>query len=287
MGGILNVILDPLFMFVLLPKGMEVTGAAAATALSNLFSCLYLVMVLRKASSRAPLSIHPKLAASLDGGNIRSVFSVGVPSALLTGLFDLANICVNIIASGHNDLVLAAMGIVMKVERVPNAVNVGICQGMLPIVAFNYASGNHERLRETIRTARNAGLAISFACIILFRLFAPQTVSIFLSTKTQDAAAAVQTIACAAVFLRIRCLASPVQMINYHTSFCMQSMGKGKETILHAYVRELIFYIPLMFILDGLFGENGLAAALPAAEALSAVFALFLLHRAVPSREAA
>ena len=281
MGGILNCFLDPLFMFVLLPKGQEVTGAALATTISNVIACLYLLYAYRKASKTAPLSMNPARIRGIEGNDIRTVFNVGIPSALLTGLFDLANICVNIIASAHNDLVLAAMGIVMKVERIPNAVNVGICQGMLPIVAYNYSSGNHARLKETINTGRMTGLIVSFICIIFFELFASSATRLFLSTKTSDAASALQTVAYAALFLRIRCVASPVQMLNYHTSYCMQAMGKGKETMLHAFVRELVFYIPLMFLLDRLFGETGLACALPVGEGLAAVFALWLLHRTI------
>ena len=78
--------------------------------------------------------------------------------------------------------------------------------------------------------------------------------------------------------VQIRCLASPVQFINYHASFCMQAIGNGKATLLHASVRELGIYIPLMILLDKLFGENGLAAALPAGEGLAAIFALVLLR---------
>jgi Na+-driven multidrug efflux pump len=59
----------------------------------------------------------------------------------------------------------------------------------------------------------------------------------------------------------------------------MQAMGKGRETMLHSIVRELVFYIPCMFLLDSLFGEIGLAAALPVGESLGACFALYLLHR--------
>lgn len=280
-GGILNVILDPLFMFVILPKGQEVTGAAIATALSNLCACVYLLLTYRKASGTAPLSLSFRKAASTGRQTVRSLFSVGVPSAMLTGLFDLANVCVNIIASGHNDLALAGMGIVMKVERIPNAINLGICQGMLPIVAFNYASGNHERLQEVIRTARRTGLLISAACIVLFEIFADPACRLFLNTGAGDAETALRTIGYATLFLRIRCIASPVQFINYHTSFCMQAMGNGKKTLLHAFVRELVFYIPFMFLLDRLFGETGLAAALPAGETCGALFALFLLHRAI------
>ena len=278
-GGILNVFLDPLFMFVILPRGQEVTGAAIATALSNTAACLYLIHAYRRASKDAPLSIRIKDAMRVEKPDVRAVFSVGIPSAALTGLFDLASMCVNIIAASHNDLVLAGIGIVMKVERVPNAVNIGICQGMLPIVAFNYSSGNRERMEETIHTARKAGLTVSFLCILFFEVFARPASRVFLSTTAGDAETALLTVAYAALFLRIRCLASPVQFINYNSSFSMQAMGYGKGTLLHAFVRELIIYIPCMFLLDRIFGEVGLAAALPVAESISAVFALFLLHR--------
>ncbi|MBQ1334617.1 MAG: MATE family efflux transporter, partial [Clostridia bacterium] len=208
-----------------------------------------------------------------------AVFAVGVPSAILTGLFDLANICVNILAAAHNDLVLAGMGIVMKVERIPNAVNIGICQGMLPIVAFNFASGDHERMKSVIKTARNTGLIVSVICIVFFEIFAAPSSELFLSTTAGDMKSAALTVSLATLFLRIRAAASPVQFLNYHTSYCMQAMGNGKYTMLHAFVRELVFYIPLMFLLDFMFAETGLAAALPAGEACGAMFALYLLHR--------
>ncbi|MBR6028510.1 MAG: MATE family efflux transporter [Clostridia bacterium] len=277
LGGVLNMALDPLFMFVILPKGQEVTGAAIATALSNTAACGYLLFAYGRASREAPLSLRIREARALDRKQIKAVFAVGVPSAVLTGLFDLANICVNIIAAAHSDLVVAGMGIVMKVERIPNAINLGICQGMLPIVAFNYSSGNHARMKEVIRTARLAGLVISAACILLFELLADTAVGFFLNTDTGDAATALRTVAYAALFLRIRCLASPMQFTNYHTSYCMQAMGRGRETLLHAFVREIVCYIPCMFLLDRLFGETGLAAALPVGEGLGAVFALALL----------
>ncbi len=280
-GGILNVLLDPLFMFVLLPKGQEVTGAAIATALSNVAACVYLIFAYRKASRNAPLSLSPGDAVKAGRDNIRSVFAVGVPSAVLVGLFDLANVFVNIIAAAHSDLVLAGMGIVMKVERIPNAVNIGICQGMLPIVAYNYASGDHARMKAVIHRARFVGLAVAALSIACLEIFAGPFCRFFLNANAGDAGTALTTIGFAVLFLRIRCLASPVQFTNYHASYCMQAMGKGKKTLLHAFVRELVFYIPFMFILDRLFGEVGLAAALPVGESCGAAFALFLLHRAI------
>ena len=279
LGGVLNIALDPLFMFVLLPRGQEVIGAALATLISNVVGCGYLLFAFVKAQKKAPLSLNLRLARGLDRGHVRSLYTVGVPSAMLTGLFDLASISVNILSAAHNDLVLAAMGIVMKVERVPNAINVGLCQGMLPIVAYNYSSGNHARMKQTIRTARLYGMVVSAVAIVLLEIFAKPVTNLFLSTSGKDAADAIRTVGFAALFLRIRAAASPFQFTNYHTSFCMQAIGDGKATLLHAAVRELVFYIPIMILLDRIFGENGLAAALPVGECLGAIFALWLLHR--------
>lgn len=277
-GGILNVVLDPVFMFYIMPKGQEVTGAAFATLISNVISCLYLSYFYYKATKTASLSMNLSKAFKIDLVNIKSVFSVGIPSAALPGLFDLANICVGILSAAHNDLVLAGMGIVMKVERIPNAINIGISQGMLPIVAYNYSSGNHERMKNVINAARKMGLHVSLYCILFFIFLARHICGVFMNTTASESEMALTTIAYATLFLRIRCLAAPVQFMNFHTSFCMQAMGEGGKTLLHAIVREIVFYIPFMFILDKYFGEKGLAAALPVGEACGAAFALWLLH---------
>ena len=286
-GGILNMILDPLFMFVILPPGYEVVGAALATLLSNLAACTYLLLTYRKASEAAPLSQKLSEARLAEKESRKALFAVGVPSAILTGLFDAANISANKIAAAHSDLVLAGLGITLKVERVPNAICIGLCQGAMPIIAYNFASGNRERMQKTIRTARLWGLGVAACAIAFFQLFAEPATRLFLNEKqAADAAQAVTTIGFAAMFLRIRCLASPVQFLNYHSSFCLQAMGDGKATMIHSIVRELLLYIPAMIVLDKLFGEKGLAAALPVAEAVSAVFALFLLGRCLKRAQA-
>ena len=279
-GGLLNMVLDPLLMFVILPKGYEVVGAALATLISNTAACGYLLFVYRRSQT---LSLKLRDAKAASGESRKQLFAVGIPSAMLTGLFDLANICVNMLSSAHSDLVLAGMGITMKVERVPTAVNLGICHGAMPIIAYNYSSGNRERMRKVISTARLWGLIVSAAAIVLFELFAGGVTRIFMNTRTGEAA--LETIAFATLFLRIRCLASPFQFLNYHTSYSLQAVGNGRATILHAVVRELVFYIPLMFLLDRFFGEVGLASALLVGEGCGAVFALWLLTRSLKKTE--
>lgn len=278
-GGILNILLDPLFMFVLLPSGMEVVGAAVATLLSNIASCAYLTVTLGKLSRKAPVSISLKDARQARREDIRALYAVGIPSAILSGLFDVANIFLNKLMSGHGDLEVAAMGIVMKAERLPNAINIGLCQGMLPIVAYNFSSGNRERMQKTVSTVRLYGLIIGACCILLFELLAGPVVRVFLSTSSGDTAMAEKTLEFARLFLRIRCIAAIPQFLNYHTSFCLQAVGAGKETLLHAAVRELVFYVPFMFLLNALFSTTGLACALLAGEGFGAVFALLLFAR--------
>ena len=278
-GGLLNIALDPLFMFVLLPPGWEVFGAALATLLSNVAACLYMLVMLKKLSKAAPLSMSPALARSIRPEDRRGVFAVGVPSALLNALFDLANVFLNALMAAHGDQALAAIGIIMKAERLPNATNLGICQGMLPIVAYNFTSGDRERMNSVIRFARRTGLAVCLFSMVFFQLMATPICRLFMSTSGSYAQQALETVAFATVFLRIRCLASPVQFMNYHTSFCLQAMGDGRDTLLHSVVRQIVFYIPFMFLLDRLFGMTGLVCAVIAGETCGGIFALWLLRR--------
>ena len=278
-GGILNMFLDPLFMFVILPKGLEVTGAALATLLSNMCAFTYLLIQLIRASKTSPLSISFAEAKEISGENARRVFAVGIPSAILIAMFDAANVCANKIAASHSDQVLAGLGIVMKIERIPNGINIGISQGMLPLVAYNFASGNHERMQQAIRFSRRVGFLISGICIVLLELAAKPVANFFLSTRAgADVSSALLTVAIATRMLRIRCLASPFQFINYSCSYNMQAMGNGRGTLIHAFIREVVFYIPFMFILNKFFGAYGLAAALPVGEACGAVAALLLVR---------
>lgn len=274
-GGILNMILDPLFMFVLFPKGQEVLAAAVATLISNVLAFGYLTLYMVKKSKSTPLSIAPAELHKLKKSSLRETFSVGIPSAILPGLFDVANIVINSSIAAHGDLELAAMGIVMKVERLPNAVGIGISQGMLPLVAYNFSSGNREHMEKVISTARKMGILTAAGCVILFQIFARPMVGVFLSGQSAEAAAA--TLVFAATFLRLRGLASPFQFINFHSSYCLQAMGDGRGTIIHAVGRIIVIYIPLIFLLDRLFGAAGIALSLPVAEALSDILALYLL----------
>lgn len=276
-GGILNMILDPLFMFVLFPEGMEVFAAAFATLLSNIASMVYFLITIKGVSKRTALSVNFKVCRSIDKNDVKKVVSVGIPSAILPGLYDLANIILNANMAAHGDMQLAAIGIVLKVERLPNAIGIGISQGMLPLVAYNYASGNKKRRADTINFARYLGIAITLVTIAFYEIFAEKIVGVFIDTSSAGDGA-LMVLGFATTFLRIRAIGSIFQFLNYHSSYCMQAMGDGKGTLIHSITRELVYYIPLMFLFDSLWGETGLVSAVIAGEFLGAVTALLLLN---------
>lgn len=279
MGGVLNIALDPLFMFVILPDGMEVFGAALATLIANCISCVYLLSVYRKVGQVTALSMDLKAARTIGKKEVKALFSVGVPSAILTGLFDIANMFLNANMAHYGQEAVAALGIVMKAERLPNAINIGICQGMMPIVAYNFSSGNRKRMNDVIRTATVCGFIVCILSMTMFELLAKPITGVFVNTKAVTATGAAMTLSLAVLFLRIRCLAAPFQFMNYRSSFCMQAMGDGRDTLIHAVFRELVFYIPFMYLLDALFGVNGLIFSLIAGEGCGMILAIIFMKR--------
>lgn len=273
LGGILNIALDPLFMFVLLPDGYEVLGAGIATCLSNCIACGYFLTLLVRMGRQSVITFR-----SGDGraerGSIIAVFAVGVPSAVATLLFDLDYMIIDKLMVSYHDLALAAIGIVLKVERFPLNVGIGICQGMLPLVAYNYASGNHERMRSIIRLARGLGLAVAAASILMYEILAGQLARVFIS----DA----QTVEMASRFLRIRVLATPLMFLSFFTVYLFQAFGKGKVSLFLGMTRWLVFNIPMLFILNGIFGMYGIVSSQVTADTLTVILSFYVYSRLGP-----
>jgi len=280
LGAILNIILDPLFMFVLLPQGEELTGAALATLLSNLISLGYFLLSLVKTAKKSCLAYtFPEGLPSKE--KIRSVLSVGFPSALTNLLFDTSNLFLNHLMAGFGDAPLAALGIVMKAERIPLNTGLGICQGMLPLVAYHYGARKFIRMKAFIKMARRAGLLFSLLCVLFYELAAVPIASLFIAAKPESAIG-LETLALGALFLRFRCLASPFAFLNFHITFSLQALGDGRITLLVAALRQAIIYIPLMHAMGAFLGYMGLIESQTAAE-----MATFFLARWIFSRRLA
>lgn len=270
LGGISNIILDPLFMFVILPKGNEVTGAAMATCLSNVITLIYFIFVYVRLKDKAPLSFSPR-KIRISKKLIGAIFSIGLPSAITALLANISSIIKNNLTASYGDIELAAYGIVMKADMLPLNIGMGLCQGMMPLVAYNYAAKNYPRMRAFTRAAQISGMAVAGVFIVISEIFAPRIVWLFIKDEA--------TISYGKDFLRIACLATPFMISNFQKIYCLQSMGKGKESLILGIFRQGLFAIPLLFILNHLLGLYGVVAAQIFSDGFTFIFASLIYKK--------
>lgn len=274
LGGLLNIALDPLFMFVLMPEGYEVLGAGVATCLSNCVALLFFIVVLIRMGRGSVISFAPMLGLPRSS-SVLAVFGVGIPSAIASFLFDLDYVIIDKLMVSYNDLAMAAVGIVLKVERFPLNVGIGICQGMMPLVAYNYSAGNEKRMNDTVRLSRRLGLAVAAVSILLYELFALEFSRLFIS----DA----ETVALASQFLRIRVLATPLMFMSFFTVYLFQAFGKGRISLFLGVTRWLVFNIPMLFLLNSLFGMFGIVWSQVTADSLTVLMSLYVYKKFRPA----
>lgn len=274
MGGLLNVALDPLFMFVLLPDGYQVMGAGIATMLSNTIALIYFILIYRRVQDRSILSL-PRRIEKIQPQAMKSLFSVGIPAAMGVLLFDVSNMVLNRLVSSHGDFQLAAMGIVLKVERIPLSTGIGICLGMVPLVAYNFASGNHTRMHKFFSAARIAGLCVAGASVVMYSLAAPWLIAAFIDEPV--------TIEYGVAFLKSRCIAAPLMFLSFHMVNFMQAVNKGKISLYLAVIRQLCLNIPIMLLLNYLFGIKGIVWTQLTSDSLNVICSYLIYFSVVKS----
>lgn len=262
-GGLLNIALDPLFMFVLLPDGYQVVGAALATLLSNVFVLVYYLVIYVRIQDKTILEI-PCRIERITKQSMKLIFSVGVPSGMALLFYDLSTIMLNRLSAGYGDEALAAMGIILKVERLPLNIGIGICLGMAPLLAYNYSSGNIRRMKAFFQKARMAGLIEAVICVAVYWIFAGQIMHLFI----KDA----QTVAIGTQILKARCFATPFMFLSFHMVYLTQAVQKGGISLLLAFVRQIVLNIPAMILVDYFLGMNGMIWSQVLADVVNVAF---------------
>ena len=272
-GGVLNILLDPLFMFVILEEGNEVAGAAIATLISNVIVLVYFLVIYHLIRKKTVLSVDPRIMIPKKH-YISSIFAVGFPSALGAFLACLSSIMINNLASSYSDLYgdipVAAIGIAKKIDMLPMNVGMGLCQGMMPLVAYNYSAGNYKRMKSFSNWARGIGIAFAAVCILVFELLTEPIVRIFVNET--------ETVNMTVRFLRIMCLAVPLMITNFQLSFTFQAMGKGKESLILASLRQGVVNIPRLFLMNHLFMLDGIVWTQLVSDAITTVISFAVYH---------
>lgn len=273
LGAILNIGLDPLFMFVILPKGMEVKGAAIATMLSNLVSAVIFVIYILK-SREDVFTLNPK-NFSFKGGVAKEVLATGAPACLSTCLAMVSNIAANNLMSDFGTAAVAGLGIAKKSNTLAFNINMGLTQGVLPLVGYSYAAKNYDRMKKTIVFTFGITITFSLICTFVYRTF-PEPIMRFFIDEAETVAEGTKllpTLAIAVVFCAM----------TYLMNTIFQATGKKLFSLVTSMLRKGIFDIPLMFIFKEIWQEKGIVTATPTAEILSIFVSMFLLLRFLKS----
>lgn len=271
LGAVMNMVLDPLFMFVLLPKGNEVLGAAIATAISNGASmAFFLVYLLRH--REVPIFRFTLPSRKNIRVTTLDILKCGIPSFFLLAAGQISNFFLNgMIADMGASAAVAGIGVVRKIDSLAYAVNQGITQGMLPIVAYCYASHRISRMKSVVGFASILTLTFSLLCSIGSYLFAPQLISFFIHDP--------DTIFYGSKFLRILCIAVSIYPILFVIIAVFQAVGQSVKPFLLSLLHKGSLDIVLFFMIRELFGLEYILWASPIMAAVALTMGLILVAR--------
>ena len=268
-GCLLNIVLDPIFI---LPWGLDMgaAGAGCATFLSNCVACAYFFVLLYVKRRSTYVCIRPSMFRP-SRSIVLGVCGVGIPAAIQNLLNVTGMTVLNNFTSVYGADAVAAMGIAQKVSMVPMYISQGLSQGFMPLVSYNYASGNIRRMKESLIFVVKLALPFMALVALGYYCFGGQLVGLFMSNET--------IIAYGGRFLRGFCLALPFLCMDFVAVGVFQACGMGSKALIFAILRKVVLEIPALYLLNLLFPLYGLAYAQFAAELVLSVAAVVVLAR--------
>lgn len=259
-GGVLNLVLDPLFIFVF---DMGVAGAAAATALSQFIG--FLVLLVYENKKAIPIKFKN---IKINGYYIKEVFRGGLPSLFRQGCASIAFVYLNHSAGVYGDAAIAAMTVVQRITMFAASAMIGYGQGFQPVCGFNYGAKRFDRVKQGVKFCTQSSLIILVIFAVLGFIFAPQLVAEF----RDDA----QVIEIGARTLRFQCITFPLTGWIIICNMMTQTIGYTWRASILGMARQFLFFVPCLYVLSALFGLTGIECAQPAADVIAFVVSLVI-----------
>lgn len=268
-GCLLNIVLDPIFI---LPWGLNLgaAGAGCATCLSNTVACLYFFVLLFVKRGKTYVCIKPSMFRP-SKQIVKGVCGVGIPASIQNLLNVTGMTILNNFTSAYGSDPVAAMGIAQRVNIVPFQIAMGFSQGIMPLISYNYTSGNIKRMKKTFMFTAKISLGFILAVMLTFVFAAEPIISMFMKNES--------IVAYGAAFQRGFCFALPFLCIDFLALGVFQSCGMGMKSFIFAVVRKIVLEIPALFVLNRLFPLYGLAYAQFVAELILGTIAVVVLVR--------
>ena len=258
-GAVLNIALDPLFIFVF---GMGVGGAALATIISQFVSCgLLLAGCTRKGNIRVKFrNFSPGFSA------YKEIVRGGLPSLFRQGFASMAFICINQAAGGYGDAVIAAVSIVHRVFLFASSALVGFGQGFQPVCGFNYGARRYGRVKRAFWFCLKISSLVLLVLAVVGYFFAPHIIALF----RDDA----DVIRVGTLALRLQCLTFPLMGWVILNNMMMQTIGKSIRASILALTRQGVFLVTFLFILTPPLGVLGIQLSQPASDLATFLLAI-------------
>ena len=269
MGGILNCILDPIFIFAL---KKAVVGAAIATMICNTISLIYFLCVyFSKMRATSYICLNP-FKYRLQGKLLGEILLVGLPSCVLTMLGAIGCFFQNSTLAKYSDVAVAAFGITTKVAFIGINSTHGVSQGVLPLIGYNYGAKNYDRVRAVNRCAVKILMCIAIILLILCEAFPRIFIRIFIN----DA----ETVQVGMGMLRLYMLCMPFMSYILMTSTLCQAVGKWQYSLAMLAFRQLVLNIPFMLLLDRfVWPMYGVPLGQPCCDVICLFIAIFVYRK--------
>ena len=261
-GGILNIALDPLFIF---GFGLGTAGAAIATALSQFISFIILLSFFLKGKSNLKISIK---YVSFRPVYYRNIVFTGLPTLARQGLASLASIALNVMAAKYGDAAVAAMSIANRITFFLFSFMLGLGQGFQPVAAFNYGAKRYDRVHDATKFTSAISTFMMIVVAIVCFAFARPLIMMF---RRDD----LEVISIGVVTLRAQCLALTLTGITTVTNMALQSTGQAGRATLLAMCRQGFFFIPIVLALPHFIGLWGVEIAQSVADVLTFLVSLY------------
>lgn len=263
-GGILNIFLDPVFIF---GFKMEIAGAAIATMLSAWAATAYFLAFLFRKRKITVITLNPAYYTIRKTISLQTVV-IGLPNFVISFMATLSSAVLNPLVAAYSNEALAGIGIAKKIDLLAFAIAQGMTQGTLPLVSYNYASGDRVRMMKIIKTTLKYGLTIALSGMLLLLVAAAPLSRLFIDESA--------TAAYSKYFLRVIALTCPTTTLTLLTISVFQATGKKVQPIFISTLRKGLLDIPLMLILNHFFQIGGLVWAIPLADLAALMIALIL-----------
>ena len=269
-GAVLNIILDPIFIF---KFNMGVQGAAIATVISQILNFVLNVLYIRKFKS---IRISKKSLA-LNFNIIKKIMALGISSFITQMSYVCVMSVINNLLGKYgadtkygSEIPITVVGIVMKINQILTSVILGIAVGAQPIFGYNYGAKKLDRVKTALKYVIGSSVCISTLAFILFQTIPDKLISIFGSGDDNY-------IEFACIAFRTYLLLCICNGVQIPSGIFFQAIGKSSKSALLSLSRQIILLIPSMLILGGIFGLTGVLAAGPVADGIAFILACTLL----------